>query len=225
MSTRTLDVTLPSDTLYVSGTVNGTASTWTNTEGQTWETTAARSANDVYVVALTIINSLGTATQAAFTLYYGLHLITDRTQADVDRWEQLTARGFADLTADEQAEWLAGMKGCYNAADLNRVGAAVEYLADRFRGYGYAVSVSPRLDWTGSDIPTGEDMARYLSDVSSLRSALAVMQTTPKVPADMEDLTYMEANDIEKILEDIDALLTRAAQAWFYSGEVYGGEV
>ena len=32
-------------------------------------------------------------------------------------------------------------------------------------------------------------------------------------------------NDIEKILEDIDVLLTNSAQAWFYSGELFSGEV
>lgn len=35
------------------------------------------------------------------------------------------------MTAAEQAEWLTGMKGAYNAADLNRVGIALNYLAAR----------------------------------------------------------------------------------------------
>ena len=76
MSTRTLSVSLPSDALYVSGTVNDVAVTWTNTEGNTWEAVAARADDDVYRVSLTIINSLGTATTTSMTLYYGLHLIT-----------------------------------------------------------------------------------------------------------------------------------------------------
>ena len=43
MSTQKLTTTLPADTLYVSGTVNGVSTTWTNTAGQTWETVAERS--------------------------------------------------------------------------------------------------------------------------------------------------------------------------------------
>jgi hypothetical protein len=43
--------------------------------------------------------------------------------------------------------------------------------------------------------------------------------------ADMEGLTYEEANNIEKILEDINLLLTRCAQAWYYSEDVFSGEV
>ena len=51
------------------------------------------------------------------------------------------------------------------------------------------------------------------------------MSNTPDVPADMESFTYQEANNIEKILLDIDTLLTGIEQSWFYSGDVYSGEV
>lgn len=59
------------------------------------------------------------------------NLITDRTQADVERVKALAAKGFAAMTAAERAEWLTGMKGAYNASDLNRVGTALNYLAGR----------------------------------------------------------------------------------------------
>ena len=203
MSTRTLTTTLPSDTLYVSGTVNGVSTTWTNTEGNTWETVAERSPQDVYVVALTIINQLGTATETAFTLYYGLHLITDRTAADVT---------------------VQNDKGTYNAGDLNRVGAAVQYIADLFHGLGYGFTVSPKTDWKETDWPTPSDMERYLKDVSTLRGLLTQIDTTPNVPRSMEKLTHWTANDIEQILMDLDDSITRLKAAMFYAGEIYSGE-
>lgn len=227
MSTRTLTTTLPSDTLYVSGTVNGVTTTWTNTEGQTWQTVAERSETDVYVVALTIINSLGATSSTQFTLYYGLHLITDRTRADVT-YVQTLAKKIKNGTAseDELAEWnAASLRGSYNASDLNRVGAAIQYVAERINGYGYVVHVSPRTDWGEEDCPTPSAMSRYLADLAVLRSTFAVLQSTPAVPADMEALTYTEANNIEKILEDIDYLLTNTAKGWFYSGDLFSGEV
>lgn len=46
-------------------------------------------------------------------------LITDRTQADVQAWND---------------------KGTYNPSDLNRVTHAMEYLVERIRSYGYAVN-------------------------------------------------------------------------------------
>lgn len=131
-------------------------------------------------------------------------LITDRTQADVD------ARNG---------------KGTYNASDLNRVAAAMNYVAGRLESAGYATHIIPKTDWKDDDWVDPAAQAVYLGYLAELRSQFAMMQTTPPVPNDMEKLTYQEANDIEKILADIDRLLTNAAQAWFYSGDIYASEV
>lgn len=155
-----------------------------------------------------------------------MQLITDRVQADVDRVTALAGRVSAGTATEaEKTEWASDLKGAYNASDLNRVGAAVAYVAGRLTGYGYAVSVDPRQDWQAADIPTPESMTAYLADVAALRAALTVSADTPEVPEDMERLTWQEANDIEQILVDVDELLTRMAAAWFYSGDLYAGEV
>lgn len=113
----------------------------------------------------------------------------------------------------------------YNASDLNRVGAAVQYVAERFAEQGYAVTVSPKTDWLASDIPTASELETYRQNIAALRALLAVMPTTPETPDSMAGLTYTEANDIERILLDLDTLLTNAALAWYQSGEIYAGEV
>lgn len=133
-----------------------------------------------------------------------LTLITDRTAADV-------AAG--------------NSKGTYNATDLNRVGAAVAYLAGLLEGYGYLVPVSPRQDWQESDVPTESDMERYLQDVATLREAMTALPGTPDVPDSMKKLTYSKANDIERILANLDAVIRLLRQSWYYSDEVYAGEV
>ena len=212
MSTRTLTTTLPTDTLYVSGTVNGVSTTWTNTEGNTWETVAERSPQDVYVVALTIINQLGTTTETTFTLYYGLHLVTDRTLSDV---------------------YARNKKGTYNSSDLNRVGAAMNYVADRLKEAGYDPHISPKTDWQDGEWVTPVAQAVYLGDLAELRRQFSMMSTTPEVPPRIlatgvntnDGLTHTWANNIEQILEDIDLLLTNIMQAWFYSGDLFSGEV
>lgn len=51
------------------------------------------------------------------------------------------------------------------------------------------------------------------------------MASTPPTPDSANNLTWQEANNIEQILLDVDELLTRMAAAWFYSGELYAGEV
>lgn len=204
MSAQVLSVSLPSEIIYVSGTVNGTAYTWTLIEGA-WTATVERAADDTYAVALTAVTAAGVSTNYALTLYYGLlTLITDRTAEDV-----------ANKTA----------KGFYNASDLNRVGAAVRYVAERFAAQGYAVTVHPKTDRTENDIPTVSELETYRQNIATLRALLAVMPTTPEAPDSMAGLTYTEANNIERILLDLDTLLTNAALAWYQSGELFAGEV
>lgn len=131
-------------------------------------------------------------------------LITDRTQADVDARNE---------------------KGTYGASDLNRVGAAMNYVSERLKEAGYDPHISLKTDWKDDDWVDPAAQAVYLGCLDELRIQFAMMQTTPPVPNDMEKLTYQEANDIEKILEDIDRLLNNATQAWFYSGDLFSGEV
>lgn len=152
-------------------------------------------------------------------------LITDRTEVDAERVKTLAAKGWRKMTEAERTEYLAPMKGAYNASDMNRVGSAVEYLAGRFEGQGYAVSVEPRTNRTTLDAPTEADCADYLGDVAALRRKIGVKPTTPALPTTMRGLTTDGANAIEQVLVDLDELLTNAEKAWFYSDEIYSGEV
>lgn len=204
MSTQVLSVTLPSEIIYVTGTVNGTAYTWTLIEGA-WTATVDRAADDTYHVALTAVNAAGTSTNFGLTLYYGLlTLITDRTAEDV---AQKTAKGF------------------YNATDLNRVSAAVEYVAGRFQALGYDCTVSVKKDWSESDTPTASQMETYRQNIATLRRQIAVMQSTPETPETIRQLNYIRANNIEQILLDLDTLIEKLMKSWYFSGELYAGEV
>lgn len=224
--TQTISATLPASTVYVSGTVNDVAVTWTNVGGEIWEAVADRAEDDIYVVALTIVSASGQSTSTSFTLYYGLlNLITDRTQADVDYAARLNAAGWDGMTEDERTVWTLGLKGTYNASDLNRVGNAVNYVAGRLESAGYSAPVDPKIDWLESDIPNESSMERYLEDVETIRSTLTVLPGTPDVPEDMVGLTYEEANDIERILLAVDALITNMINSYFYSNEINCGEV
>lgn len=182
------------------------------------------------VYAVTAYNDDGESTAAELT-YCSipenpiLYLVTDRTESDAAYVKLLSGKGLGGMSDAEKAEWLSGLKGSYNAPDLNRVESAVDYVAGRLQSFGNAVEVYPKKCWTTKDAPTVSAMKRYLNDVSALRAVLAVLPTTPEVPPDMDGLTYTEANDIEQILKDIDLLITNMTAAWFYSGDLYAGEV
>lgn len=190
-----------------------------------------------------------------------LSLITDRTAADVERAQYLNDLWVAGEflgTDEEYVEWFSDMKGAYNASDLNRVESAVEYLAKVLRelaaglkeyaaekDVGWDVIFAPpfdpaninpetKTDWTEKDLPTPEDMERYLNNVELLRTALAF--DTDELPASMDNLSIQGANAIERALKNLDSaiilfrvdmqiLIDNTAASWFYSGEIYTGEV
>lgn len=164
-------------------------------------------------------------------------LIFDRTQSDTARaaylnglWDPKTG-GWKGTDA-ELAEWLESPKGTYNTTDLNRVGAAVEYVAGRFHAYGYAVQVNPKKDWSEADNPTQAQMAQYLADVAELRGVLAVLPTTPQVPEQIwaskpraeDGLTIEKANDIEKILTDVETVINIMVTTFIPCGEAICGK-
>lgn len=226
MDSQTVSVLLPSAIVYVSGSVNGIDYIWTNTDENRWEAVVPRTESEIYVVALSLINDLGVTTNAHFTLYYGvLNLVTDRTARDVERWRLLHSKGWDALTEEEKAEWQAGLKGAYNFEDLNRVESAVVFIARRLTESGYYVSPEVKLSWNVADHPTKADMNRYLGNIALLRSMLPLYKTTPTVPTTSKKLDYLVANDIEKILSDLDRQISAINQSWYYAGDVFTGEI
>lgn len=153
----------------------------------------------------------------------GLGLITDRRQADLLRAKALAKIGYANMTAEERAEWDTALKGAYNASDFNRVEGAVETLLevllqlpddlrdfaeffgvawDTFFDVPYSPSVlslETKTDWTREDIPDKASLNRYLGNVATLRSIMEY--ETDELPDSMEGLTIDGANAIEKALE------------------------
>jgi len=152
-------------------------------------------------------------------------LITDRTFSDFARWLELRNKGHAKMTAAEKAEWGAGMKGAYNYTDLNRVGEAMNYIRDRLVAAHYMCDVVSKTDWAAADIPTATDLTAYLDKVACIRETLAQLPTTPATPENTGGLDYQEANDIERILLDVDLLINNMLAARYFCGELYSGEV
>ena len=75
------------------------------------------------------------------------------------------------------------------------------------------------------DIPTYPQMQRYITNGKVLRETLALPENTAAMPEDMVGLTQEEANAIEGVLGIIEGWIHNMAAAWFYSGDLYAGEV
>lgn len=224
---RILSVTLPEETTYAHGTVNGSITTWTNVRDNIWETVADRALDDVYHVEIEFIDESGITYNLSRTLYYGkIPLVTDRTLADVERWRELHDKGLSAMTETEKLEWFGFMKGRYTYEDMNRVESAVAALYERLRKLGYIHStLEIKTNWTHRDEVKIKDIERYLGNVKVLRNSVRVFPNTPIPPDISVRLNYILANNIEKILTDVDTVTINFQQSQFYVGDLISGEV
>lgn len=172
----------------------------------------------------------------------------------------------AQATLKEYFDALPPELGEYRAAAIDGVIATLEY-DDRYYdfdgdvlpeeleavSYKYPVEIETvKTDWTANDYPgtmTDEDnniydIGYYLTNVDILREVLQI--TAPETPTSLENLTYVKANDIEKILTEIynaytaykaekRATIDEAKEAkikeqqargcsWIWANEAYTGE-
>ena len=96
-------------------------------------------------------------------------LVTDRTADDVRRFFYLRDKGFENMTAEEQEEWMSfSLKGAYNTTDLMRVSQALDHLYVRLNAAGYitpSTEFTMKLNWTVARVPTIRLPLRSLSSV------------------------------------------------------------
>lgn len=208
-----------------------------------------------------------------------VNLITDRTLADVQRVAALNAKPLDSWTEAEREEYIGDggvivtlsgvlyatdgviytpenpMKGAYNAADLNRVETAEEYVADYLNGLldyldaageekGVAIDrnwienpavgdLAFKKNWENNVKPDPEELLRYVSNASAFRVMGLV---GAGLPDSTEQLTYQQANAIEQLILDayntgrekqgyVERIIEIIPQSFVFSGEIFGGEV
>ena len=227
--TQDVQITLGSEIVYVTGTVNSVSVTFTLVAANLWQTTVERDEAGIYELDLLLIDAASNQTTYRTTLYYAMPLMTyDRTPADLTRLSYLRQKidtgGWSSLTEAEQSEWLSGSKAAYNYTDLNRTEQAVHYLSDRLELDGYYTGNITKEDWCREDIPRYSDMLRYLGNIKRLVEVYCLLPTSPGLPATMERFGIIEANAIEKVLVDINYLIGQMEAAYHYCGETNCGE-
>lgn len=203
--TEQVSVSLASDILFVEGYVNGSLVEFQKQENNTWSATVNKSEDNIYEVYIKAYNSNGLSREVTTTLYYGVNLIFDRTLEDL---ENETYKAF------------------YNATDLNRVESATEYISKLLKTYSYLKeNLVVKKDWLMEDFPVEEEMKRYLSNIQKLIDAFYLLPNTPALPETMNNLDIYKANDIEKILNDLNTLIENMISQFYYCGEIFSGEV
>lgn len=144
--------------------------------------------------------------------------ITDRTYEDVSRVSEISEKGRSGTwSADEQAEWAAGMKGALSYMDYNRIESGIKEIASILNA-----SVSVKTDWDVNGYLTVSDASRWLSNIKEIRSLCSGKNDTPETPASLNYLHYTIINQVEEILLDIETIANN--HLIYCSEPVCGGE-
>lgn len=121
--------------------------------------------------------------------------ITDRTILDIDKLQEYDEIGYKNLTNDQKAEWILGMKGALNASDLNRIESNQQYILNLL---STQYTLTFKTNWQMTDFVEDSDENRILSNLITLMQPFDFNDQTvvPDKP-----LNYFEKiNQIESII-------------------------
>ena len=177
-----------------------------------------------------------------------MNLITDRTWEDVVQGNSKGYYNASDLLRVENAAYELSKLYRNLSSLLRAYAASLGVDLTEALDIDYDVSLIENLtfkrDWastdtltesklaTGEDIPTRDDMDRYLSNVRAFQKMLG---TSYDLPSSMRFLTIEGANAIEEVLAYADSYYTTYKESkeqviekvplnWCYSGDIFAGE-
>ena len=158
--------------------------------------------------------------------------VYDRTAADVSKAAMLIAKirdvTFAGLTAEEKAEWMAGMKAVENYTDWNRQNGNIATAKDTVKSLGYSAVLTTMPTATADDVPTLAAVNALEGNLSALANCGLTMPTgweSSKTWVAGTGPAYTDWNRWERNIALLEEMAGKIPAAWFYSGELYGGEV
>ena len=152
-----------------------------------------------------------------------LNLITDRTSSDASYAKSFQGKMWSNLTTEQKAEYLIGLKGAYSYIDFNRVENAVKYLSELLRTFGYPNTVNVKTDWQPSDIQKVSEIQRYIDNIAELKNKY-YSNVEGEMPTISTWLTVDGANYIERLLANIERILIDMQQYFVYSGVANAGQ-
>lgn len=162
-------------------------------------------------------------------------MIYDRTILDVSNAKKIISKfqSLADWSSITEAEINTLERGTYTRISLNRVEEKVAELCRSFRDIGYSfIDTETTTDWDNTKYFNKSQHKRFFSNIAYLYNLFPLPSDTPNPPYFSSsgeyvygNITYALANDAEKILVDIEKLIDLLKKSWYYSGEIYSGEV
>lgn len=125
-------------------------------------------------------------------------LICDRTYEDLEVARQCV-KGNVPFPNDN-------LRFSWDYRALNRTEQAMEYVDSIFKELGYYKNMKFKTDWLNDEI-TRTEAQRYIENLTVLRNFILMPSTSPDVPTTINGMTIGRANDIEKLIFDINFVI------------------
>lgn len=149
-------------------------------------------------------------------------MITNRTQYDVDTAiliRNTKVKNFEALT-ESDINYLE--RGTITINTLNRIETKQEELKNLFNDMGYWNTPITNKVWGEKDIFNVDEFQRIIDNTNILRNAFFVYKSTPNTPP--ISYRWQDVNALEKILYDLDVMISNVKADYRYCGEFECGE-
>lgn len=142
-------------------------------------------------------------------------LIYDRTYKDLEIARQYVRDNVPFPNDNLRFSW------DYRA--LNRTEQAMEYVDSIFKELGYYKNMKFKTDWLNDEI-TRAEAQRYIDNLTNLRNFILMPSDSPDVPTTMNGMTIERANDIEKLIFDLNFVIESLQKYLIRSGVANCGQ-
>lgn len=151
-------------------------------------------------------------------------MIFDRTVEDAENAIKIRnekVKNFLELT-DEDIEILE--RGTLTINTLNRIEAKQNVISLMLQTMGYEVYIETK-NWDYDNIFDISDFERWLNNLNIIKNAFFVYENTPYIPT-MENfkIDYINLNNIEKFLYDVEEICNKVISIYVYSDMIYSGQ-
>lgn len=152
-----------------------------------------------------------------------MDMVINRTQTDVDealRIRREKVQKYLSLTGSE-IEVLE--KGTITNNTLNRIEEKQKVLKGLLNDMGYLNNSIVNKEWDYSQIFNADDLQRIFDNAEILKNSFFVYASTP--PAPKVSYHFESFNDLEKILQDIDLMISDVKSRYKRCGRLRCGGV
>ena len=152
-----------------------------------------------------------------------MDMVIDRTQADVDEALRIRREKVQKYLALTGSEIEVLEKGTITHNTLNRIEEKQETLKGILNSMGYWNNTTTNKQWNYSQIFNADELQRIFNNAEILRDSFFVYSLTPPAPKVSYD--YKSFNDLEKILQDIDLMISDVKSRYKRCGKLRCGGV